>query len=323
MQPWSMRVTAAEAAEFAAALGCPIAPGHAAPVPLTFLTRASWTDHDTTSRPESLGFDPARTLHAGEQYRYERPLRIGDVLSVEGSVRERFTRQGRRGGALRFAVVRRRFRDPAGALVAEQYMTLAERDRPYADTAMAPRPDDNRRADPAAPPSAAVEVGNGVPGTGTGGTGTGGTGTGGTAVVTADGIARYARASGDLNLIHRDARIAREAGYPTVFAMGMFPAGLLASRVASHVASRAGLAAVVAFDVRFAAQVWPGDILKFLVGAGRRPEGERPSQGEWAPAGAGRLALSCVTQRGETVMTGGVVLRHAEEGPGQGWPIDT
>jgi acyl dehydratase len=278
MRPWLMQVTAAEVADFAEAIGCPMTPREGTVAPLTFLTRASWTEHDTISRPERLGFAPARTLHAREQYSYQRAVRVGDALLVETEVSERFSRQGRRGGSLRFAVVRRRFRERDGTLVAEQFMTLAERERPYAQTA-GPAPaalPESRPADLAPPLSVTVARG--------------------TAAVTAEGIARYAHASGDLNLIHRDAPTARAAGYPTVFAMGMFPAGLLANYAAHQV----GLSPVQAFDVRFAAQVWPGDVLEFRAGPKKQ-----------VAETVNRLALSCTTQRGETIMTGAVdILRE-------------
>jgi acyl dehydratase len=280
MRPWLMPVTAAHVADFAGALGCPVTPGDGTAAPPTFLTRASWTEHDTTSRPESLGFDPARTLHARERYSYRRPVRVGDALFVDARVSERFSRQGRRGGSLRFAVVHRCFREPDGTLVAEQFMTLVERDRPSAEAAASA---------PAAFP-ASRPAGSGPP--------LSVTAAPGTAVVTAEGIARYALASGDLNLIHRDAATAQAAGYPTVFAMGMYPGGLLASYAAHQV----GLSLVRAFEVRFAAQVYPGDVLEFRAGPMVR-----------LSEAVSRLSLSCTAQRGETIMTGAVDIRKEQQ----------
>ena len=43
-------------------------------------------------------------------------------------------------------------------------------------------------------------------------------------------IVRYAGASGDFNPIHIDEGYARETGAPTVFAMGMLPAGSVVPR---------------------------------------------------------------------------------------------
>ena len=70
---------------------------------------------------------------------------------------------------------------------------------------------------------------------------------------------RYAGASGDLNPIHHDEEFARRAGQPSVFAMGMLPAGTLAIRFAAWV----GTENVRQFGVRFVDKVWPGDTLTF------------------------------------------------------------
>jgi acyl dehydratase len=77
--------------------------------------------------------------------------------------------------------------------------------------------------------------------------------------VTRTDLVRYAGAGGDFNPIHHDDEFAREAGLPSVFGMGFFHAGLLARQVADWL----GLANVRSYEVRFAGQVWPGDVLKF------------------------------------------------------------
>jgi acyl dehydratase len=77
--------------------------------------------------------------------------------------------------------------------------------------------------------------------------------------VTRSELVRYAGAGGDFNPIHHDERFARDAGLETVFAMGMFHAGLLSRLVAGWL----GLANVRRFGVRFTGQVWPGDTLTF------------------------------------------------------------
>jgi acyl dehydratase len=68
---------------------------------------------------------------------------------------------------------------------------------------------------------------------------------------------RYARASGDPNPVHWDRGFAVRAGYPDVFAMGMFPGGLLATYVERWM----GAGTLRRFKVRFISQVWPGDLL--------------------------------------------------------------
>ncbi|MDQ3785259.1 MAG: hypothetical protein M3360_10380 [Actinomycetota bacterium] len=71
-------------------------------------------------------------------------------------------------------------------------------------------------------------------------------------------IVRYAGASGDFNPIHIDASYARATGAPDVFAMGMLPAGYLAHAASDWLGGPGGFRR---FKVRFAARVWPGDLL--------------------------------------------------------------
>jgi acyl dehydratase len=76
--------------------------------------------------------------------------------------------------------------------------------------------------------------------------------------LTAADIERYARASGDLNPLHRDERYARSTGAPTVFAMGLLPAGQLTHAVSDWVGGPDRLRRLW---VRFVTRVWPGDEL--------------------------------------------------------------
>lgn len=71
-------------------------------------------------------------------------------------------------------------------------------------------------------------------------------------------IVRYAGASGDFTPLHHDEELARAAGFPTVFSMGMFQAGILATYAADWL----GAEAVRRLSVRFEEQVWPGDTLE-------------------------------------------------------------
>jgi peroxisomal enoyl-CoA hydratase 2 len=69
-------------------------------------------------------------------------------------------------------------------------------------------------------------------------------------------IVRYAGASGDFNPIHIDEGYARAAGAPTVFAMGMLPAGQLAHALSDWFG---GPHRLRRYKVRFTTRVWPGD----------------------------------------------------------------
>lgn len=68
---------------------------------------------------------------------------------------------------------------------------------------------------------------------------------------------RYAGASGDFNPIHWNEEFARSAGYPGVFAQGMFTAGVLATFVTNWF----GEENVRRFRTRFVGQVWPGEAI--------------------------------------------------------------
>ena len=74
--------------------------------------------------------------------------------------------------------------------------------------------------------------------------------------VSREDIVRYANASGDDNPIHQDEDYARESGAPTVFAMGMLPAGYLATAVSGWVGGPQHLRR---YKVRFTTRVWPED----------------------------------------------------------------
>ncbi len=68
---------------------------------------------------------------------------------------------------------------------------------------------------------------------------------------------RYAGASGDFNPIHWSEDFAKSAGYPTVFAQGMFTAGVLGTFLTDWV----GEENVRRFRTRFVGQVWPDEAI--------------------------------------------------------------
>ena len=76
--------------------------------------------------------------------------------------------------------------------------------------------------------------------------------------VTRTHLVKYAGAGGDFNPLHHDDVFAKErAGYPSVFAHGMFSMGLTGRMLTDWL----GPAALKKFGVRFTRQVWPGDTL--------------------------------------------------------------
>jgi acyl dehydratase len=74
--------------------------------------------------------------------------------------------------------------------------------------------------------------------------------------ISREDIAKYAEASGDFNPVHTDEEYALNTGAPTVFAMGMLPAGYVAHAVSDWFGGPQHLRR---FKVRFTTRVWPGD----------------------------------------------------------------
>ena len=102
--------------------------GVAAVIPPTFLTTARLSWEPTGESPsKALGFELARVLHGEEEYEFHGPPpRAGQTLTVPTRLGDTWEKEGRRGGAMRFAKVVTEFRDESGALVATQTSTLLE-----------------------------------------------------------------------------------------------------------------------------------------------------------------------------------------------------
>ncbi len=109
-------------------------------------------------------------------------------------------------------------------------------------------------------------------------------------------IVKYAGASGDFNPLHHDDTVAQGlAGYPSVFAHGMFSMGLTGRMLTDWL----GPTALKTFGVRFTKQVWPGDTLtaKGEVTAVREEGGQRLAT----------IKVVTVNQNGESVVEGEAV----------------
>lgn len=101
---------------------------------------------------------------------------------------------------------------------------------------------------------------------------------------------RYAGASGDMNPLHFDQAAAQRAGYPSVFSQGMLQAGLLGTSLTNWFPAES----VRRFQVRFLAQVWPGDILTCTGAVEEIREESRVMT----------LSLTATRQTGEVVVSG-------------------
>jgi len=94
----------------------------------TFLTTARNTWQPAEDNPlAGIELDLRRVLHAEEEFRFHgRVPSAGETLTVTGRIGEEWTKEGRRGGTMRFITTVNEFRDAAGVLVAEQITTLVE-----------------------------------------------------------------------------------------------------------------------------------------------------------------------------------------------------
>lgn len=114
--------------EFAQAMQSenPAYEGADAIIPPTFLTTASrWAPEGARVQH---GFERARLLHGEQEFVFHAtPPAAGDVLQAREYVAQRYEKEGKRGGTMRFAVIVTEFRDEAGSLVAEARSTLIER----------------------------------------------------------------------------------------------------------------------------------------------------------------------------------------------------
>ena len=68
---------------------------------------------------------------------------------------------------------------------------------------------------------------------------------------------KYQGASGDFHPLHHDEIYAQKAGFPSVFSVGMFQAGLLATYATDWL----GADAIRRYTMRFQEQCWPDDVL--------------------------------------------------------------
>jgi hypothetical protein len=106
-------------------------------IPPTFLTTAFfWEELVAGSNPWALvKMDQKRGLHAEQEYVfYGPPPRAGTRLTCQSRIAEIYEKEGRRGGALVFAVMITEFRDASGRLVAEARLTGVETARPPEET---------------------------------------------------------------------------------------------------------------------------------------------------------------------------------------------
>jgi acyl dehydratase len=86
-------------------------------------------------------------------------------------------------------------------------------------------------------------------------------------------LVKYAGASGDFNPMHHDEVAAQAAGQPSVFGHGMFSMGILGTALTDYV----GIGNVRRYQVRFARQTWPDEVLssRIVVTGKREVDGKK------------------------------------------------
>jgi acyl dehydratase len=100
---------------------------------------------------------------------------------------------------------------------------------------------------------------------------------------------RYQGAAGDFNPMHHDMDLARAAGHPAPYAVGMRQASVLGA----HVAGWPGIQNLRSLTVRFRGLAFPGDALCYRA----RVEGV-----ESLPDGSARVTMRSTCDRGDTVV---------------------
>lgn len=132
-QPFPVRIERGKIMEFAAATRSqnPAYWADENPViPATFLTTqmfwSQWAGDDANPW-DAVELDQVRGLHAEQEYIFHGPPpRAGATLTAQSRITDIYSKQGRRGGTLTFAVMVTEFRDENGTLVAEARLTGVE-----------------------------------------------------------------------------------------------------------------------------------------------------------------------------------------------------
>jgi hypothetical protein len=126
-RPWELVIERGKIAEFAEAMLCDDRSyrGPDAIIPPTFLTTGGrWAP---TGARVDVGFDRKRLLHGEQEYTFHAGLpAVGDVLTAQERVVDRYSKPGKRGGTMNFATVVTEYRNTDGTLVAEARATFIE-----------------------------------------------------------------------------------------------------------------------------------------------------------------------------------------------------
>lgn len=219
-----------------------------------------------------------RGFHAQQTFEFRRHPRIGEMLTVETGIGRSWSRSGST-GQLNFTEHISAFTDSHGERVATSCWLKVMVDRSARPGATAPGEKD-RRKEPAGTVESWSEVV--VP------------------EVTLTQLVMYAGAAGDYIPMHHDERIARAAGYPGVFAHGMWTMGMSARAFSRAVATEN----LRRYSARMHVPVMLGDTLTTEVVV-------VPQEADSGQSGSIALRLATRNQCGELVLSAQVVADEA------------
>jgi peroxisomal enoyl-CoA hydratase 2 len=100
------------------------------PAPLTFTRISYFPRYRPEGIDENLGFDlglrSEYLIHGEQEYEFERPVEVGDVLTGTTTLTDVYQREGSRGGTMTFAVYETEFCDQDNELVCTTRNTRIE-----------------------------------------------------------------------------------------------------------------------------------------------------------------------------------------------------
>lgn len=103
----------------------------AIPAPVTFLLTAAFPRYrpegtGRESRGFDIGFDSRYNVHGEQEFEFERPVQVGDVLTGTTTLTDVYQREGERGGTMTFATFETVYRDQSGEKVVTERTTAIE-----------------------------------------------------------------------------------------------------------------------------------------------------------------------------------------------------
>ena len=126
---WAHPVEWGKVREFARAVHDPRA-GQEVPVPPPTFSAVLTAEFIERFVCDLLPLDRTRTVHGEQEYEYYRPLRIGQSVRCRARIARDETKQGKRGGSMRFVTVEIELSDAGtGEAIGVERMTTIEKEQ--------------------------------------------------------------------------------------------------------------------------------------------------------------------------------------------------